>query len=375
MVGSVTNGYAANPYLATTTAATSTTANAAGQGAQAETAAAKTGGSSVNVTLSAEAQAALAAQTDNRTTDQVVAAARTALDKLLAGAKATSALKDGKAAIDVSGLDRRGLYAIASNKGGKFSIEEQVVASLQMKANRDTALSVSASAMRVTGDYAGLYKAALAHLEAAGPEEKAMGQWAKDKAALTEGLKQATAKPGLAPSGIDGDPVAAYLKDVGGVVANPRTRDIGKVASDVRSVLNKQYASATKDGMATSPDDGTIDFSKFDDRSLAAVALNKGDQFSEHEVAQAAAEVKARNRDSVSNAYKSTRGSDSSAFGKSLITQYAAMSDEERQAAGWTPALYDKMVSMQNLSEKLASLFNSDGSVNTGGTSLLEYLN
>jgi hypothetical protein len=75
--------------------------------------------------------------------------------------------------------------------------------------------------MRVTGDYAGLYKAALANLEAAGPEEKAMGQWAKDKAALTEGLKQATAKPGVAPSGIDGDPVAAYLKDVGGVVANP----------------------------------------------------------------------------------------------------------------------------------------------------------
>ncbi len=373
MVSSVTNGYAANPYLATAT--TASAANTAGQGAQAETAAAKTGGSSVNVTLSAQAQAALAAQTDGRTTDQVVAAARAALDKLLADAKATSALKDGKATIDVSGLDRRGLYAIASNKGGKFSIEEQVVASLQMKTDRDTALSASASAMRVTGDYAGLYKAALAHLDAAGPEEKAMGQWAKDKAALTEGLKQATAKPGVAPSGIDGDPVAAYLKDVGGVVANPRTRDIGKVASDVRSVLDKQYASATKDGMATSPDGGTIDFSKFDDRSLAAVALNKGDQFSEHEVAQAAAEVKARNRDSVSSAYKSTQGSDSSAFGKSLITQYAAMSDEERQAAGWTPALYDKMVAMQNLSDKLASLFNSDGSVNTGGTSLLEYLN
>jgi hypothetical protein len=249
-----------------------------------------------------------------------------------------------------------------------------VVASLQMKADRDTALSAATSAMRVTGDYAGLYKAALANLDAAGPEEKASGQWAKDRAALTEGLKQATAKPGVAPSGIQDDPVTAYLKDVGGVVANPRTRDIEKVASDVRTVLDKQYASATKDGMATSPDEGKIDFSKFDDRSLAAVALNKGDQFSEHEVAQAAAEVKARNRDSVSNTFKSTQGSDSSAFGKSLITQYAAMSDEERQAAGWTPALYTKMVEMQNLSDKLASLFNPDGSVNTGGTSLLDYI-
>jgi hypothetical protein len=373
MVGSVTNGYAANPYLATGATTTTTAATATSSDAS-NAASSKASGASVNVTLSAQAQAALAAQTDSRTTDQVVAAARTVLDKLLADAKATSALKDGKATIDVSGLDRRGLYAIASNKGGKFSIEEQVVASLQMKADRDATLSAPASAMRVTGDYAGLYKAALAHLEAAGPEEKAMGQWAKDKAALTEGLDQAQAKPGVAPTGIDGDPVAAYLKDVGGVVANPRTRDIGKVASDVRSVLDKQYGSATEDGMATSRDDGKIDFSKFDDRSLAAVALNKGDQFSEHEVALAAAEVKTRNRDSVSSAYKSTQGSDGSAFGKSLITQYAAMSDEERQAAGWTPALYDKMVAMQNLSDKLASLFNSDGSINTGGTSLLEYL-
>jgi hypothetical protein len=372
MVGSVTNGYATNPYLAAGAAATPAVSTNAADTAGG--AAAKTSGSSVNVTLSAQAQAALAAQTDTRTTDAVVVSARSALDKLLADAKASSALKDGKATIDVSGLDRRGLYAVASNKGGKFSIEEQVVATLQMKANRDTALSASASAMRVTGDYAGLYKAALANLEAAGPEEKAMGQWAKDKAALTEGLKQATDKPGVAPSGIDGDPVAAYLKDVGGVVANPRTRDIGKVASDVRSVLDRQYASATGEGMATSPDDGEIDFSRFDDRSLAAVALNKGEQFSEHEVAQAAAEVKARNRDSVSSAYASTKGSDSAAFGKSLITQYAAMSDEERQAAGWTPALYDKMVEIQNLSDKLASLFNADGGVNTGGTSLLEYL-
>ncbi|WP_165189102.1 hypothetical protein [Caulobacter soli] len=373
MVSSVTNtGYAANPYLATSAA--STAATTTGSTDTSGAAAAKTSGSSVNVTLSAEAQAALAAQNDTRTTDAVVSSARSTLDKLLGAAKASSALKDGKATIDVSGLDRRSLYAIASNQGGKFSMEEQVVASLQMKANRDTSMSAAASTMRVTGDYAGLYKAALANLEAAGPEEKAMGQWAKDKAALTEGLKQATAKPGVQPTGIDGDPVAAYLKDVGGVVSNPRTRDINAVASDVRSVLDKQYAAATKDGMATGPDEGSIDFSKFDDRSLAAVALNKGDQFSEHEVAQAAAEVRTRNRDSVSSAYKSTQGSDSSAFGKSLITQYASMSDEERQAAGWTPALYNKMVEVQNLSDKLASMFNGDGSVNTGGTSLLDYL-
>ena len=96
MVSSVTS----NPYVtayASTAATATTAANAATTTAQAETAAAKTSGSSVNVTLSAEAQAALAAQTDSRTTDAVVSAARSSLDKLLSDAKASSALKDGKA--------------------------------------------------------------------------------------------------------------------------------------------------------------------------------------------------------------------------------------------------------------------------------------
>jgi hypothetical protein len=373
MVSSVTTNPYATTYVATSTA---TSANTAATSSQASAkATTSSSGSSVNVTLSAAAQAALAAQTDNRTIDTVTASARTSIDKLLSDAKAASALKDGKATISLAGLDRRSLYAVASNRGGGFSIEEQVVATLQMKSTRDASLSASASAMRVTGDYTGLYKAALANLDAAGPEEKGMAQWTQDKAALTEGLKEATANPGVQPTDIDGDPVAAYLKETGGVVANPKTRDIAGVASDVRTVLDKQYASATGEGAATNADEGRIDFSKFDDRSLAAVALNKGAQFSEHEVAQAAAEVKTRNRDAVSASYKSTSGStDSSAFGKSLITQYASMSDEERQAAGWTPALYDKMVAMQNLSDKLSSMFSSDGSVNTDGTSLLDYI-
>ncbi|MBC7668666.1 MAG: hypothetical protein H7236_09505, partial [Gemmatimonadaceae bacterium] len=154
MVSSITTGYATNPYAAAAAGTTATKATAADT---ASTSAAKTSGSSVNVTLSAEAQAALAAQTDSRTIDTVVASARTALDKLLSDAKATSALKDGKATISLAGLDRRSLYAIASNKGGKFPIEEQVVATLQMKATRDASLSAPASAMRVTGDHAGLY--------------------------------------------------------------------------------------------------------------------------------------------------------------------------------------------------------------------------
>ena len=373
MVGSITGGYGATPYL-TTGAAPTAPANPAatddGVGA-----AAKSVASSVNVTLSAEAKAALAAQTDTRSLDAVVTAARSALDKLLSDAKATSALKDGKATISVADLDRRSLYAIASNKTGQFSMDEQVVATLQMKATSDAALSTPTSVMRVTGDYSGLYKSALANLELGGPEERAAGQWDQDKAALTEGLKQATDKPGRAPGGIAGDPIAGYLKEIGGVVASPRTRDINAVASDVRAVLDKQYATASQDGAGISPQSGEIDFSKFDSRSLAAVALNKGDQFSEHEIAQAAAAVTERNHASVTSAYAKSQGADGSAFGKSLITQYTAMSAEERDAAGWTPAVYDRMVALQNLSEKLAEMFNAGANAGgAGGTSLLDYL-
>src|SRR4051794_12049934 len=109
MVGSVTSNPYATAYVptATTTAANTATANANAKASGSSNA------SSVNVTLSAEAQAALAAQTDSRTIDAVIANARTALDKMLSDAKATSALQDGKATIDMSGLDRRSLYAVA----------------------------------------------------------------------------------------------------------------------------------------------------------------------------------------------------------------------------------------------------------------------
>lgn len=355
------------------TANKTTTAGAADASAQGKTANGAT--AAVNVTLSPQAQAMLKAQTDARGADAVVSQARAAIDSLLKAARTATALKDGQPTIDLGELDRRELYAVASGRGGKFPIEEQVVAALELKARNAEALAGPAAQARITGDYASLYQAALDHLDAAGAEEKATGQWAKDKAALTEGRRQALARPGVAPSGVEGDPVAAYLKEVGGVVASPRTRDFGKVASDVRAVLDKQYATATGDGAATGPDSGDIDFSRFDARSLAAVSLNRDGLFSDHEVRQAASEIRARDHQSVMDSYKDSASSDASAFGKSLITRYTGMTAEEREASGWTPALYDKMVALQNTRDKLASMFSADGGLATAGSmTLLDYL-
>jgi len=330
----------------------------------------------VNVTLSAEAQAALKTQTDSRSADGVVANARTTVDSLLRAARTSSALADGKPTINLTDLDRRELFAIASGRSGKFALDEQVVAALELKARQADAFSSPAASARTTGDYAGLYQAALDRLDSAGAEEKATGQWAKDRAALVEGRKQAIAKPGVAPVGIEGDPVSAYLKDIGSVVANAKTRDFGKVAVDVRAVLDRQYSLATADGAAKGPDSGDINFARFDTRSLAAISLNRDGLFSDHEVTQATSEIRARDHSSVMISYGENGAStDASSFGKAIITRYATMSTEEREATGWTPELYDKMVALQDTREKLASLFSSNGGIATVGTmTLLDYL-
>lgn len=326
----------------------------------------------VNVTLSAAAQAALKAQTDSRAIETVVSDARAQIATLLKAAGTKDALKDGDATIDLSGLDRRTLYAVASNQGGQFPLDQQVVAALAMKDQNDQALASPAAQARLTGDYAGLYQAALDQMDAAGPEEKASTAWTDGRAALVEGRKQAIARPGLAPAGIQNDSVAAYMKDAGGVVAGAKTRDFGKVASDVRTALDKQYELAFAPEAARDGSSGQIDFRRFDDRSLSAVALNQDEQFSPHEIAQARAEVRQRDSDAIKANYQSS-ASDGNSFGKAMITRYAGMTAEERQASGWTPAVYDKMVELQAASDKLASMFNADGST-AGPPSLLDYL-
>ncbi len=140
--------------------------------------------------------------------------------------------------------------------------------------------------------------------------------------------------------------------------ATPTTtnRDILKVAGDVRSVLDAQYASAP-DGQADA-----IDLSSFDDRALAAMALDKGDQFSSREIAAAKAEIRDRASSGLSGYAPNGGATHSSALGSDLITRYASMSAEKRQAQAWTPDLYEKLVQNQQLSQKLASLGGASGS-------------
>lgn len=330
-------------------------------------------GQAVNVTLSAAAQAAMKAQGALPSLDSVASAARGTIDKLLADAKATDAVANGEATIDMSGLDRRSLFAVAANQGGGFTTDEQAVAAYTMDNNFQNALAGPVAASRVTGDYAGVYKAGLAYLDKAGPEEKASAGWAQQRDALTKGLQQATATPGSLPAGIPNDLVAAYVTSLGGAAPTTSNRDILKVAGDVRAALDAQYS----DPAGAQGD--KIDLSPFDDRELAAIALDKGDQFSAQEVAAAKSEIRTRTASSFASYGANGGAATTSSLGSDLIARYAGMSDEERQAQGWTPELYAKLVQNEQLSQRMTSMFGAASS-NPYATdanqpmSLLDYL-
>jgi hypothetical protein len=319
----------------------------------------------VTVTLSDAAKAAMQAQDDP--TDSVAAAARSAIDQLLADAKAKAVMSNGKPTIDMSGMDRRSLYAIASNQGGSFTADEQKLATSAMSNNFQAALAGPVAASRTTGDYAAIYQAGLDYLNQAGPEEKASAGWIQQQAALGMGLLQANATPGVMPTGVANDAVASYVKALGGVAPTTAKSDIDEVSGDARAAVDAQYAKGA--------DVSQLDLSAFDDRSLAAIALDKGNQFSTQEISAAKLEIRGRTSTSLMSDINQSGGS----VGGDIITRYAAMSPEERQAQGWTPELYDKMVQTTQLAQKVASML-AGGSSNpysagsTGESSLLDYL-
>ncbi|HEX3887122.1 MAG TPA: hypothetical protein VHW05_06455 [Phenylobacterium sp.] len=326
----------------------------------------------VTVTLSDAAKAAMQAQTEAASSSDPTAAARATVNQLLSAAGATDAIEDGQATIDMSGLDRDTLFAVASDAGGAFTDDEQTVAANTMDANFQAAIAGPVAASRVTGDYAAVYKAGMDYLDQAGADEKASAAWTQERTALSQGYQQATTTPGVLPANIPNDPIAPYVQAVD--AADPSTasapRAIADVASDVRTALNEQYASATAPSAATGPNSGTIDLSAFDDRSLAAIALNTGAQFSSHEVLAAQTEIRSRTTSSVMAGFNPSGSS--AALSGDLLSNYNAMSPEERQAEGWTPDLYAKLLQNAKDAQTIADM--PGGSSSSSGDSVLDLL-
>lgn len=311
--------------------------------------------SATNLTLSDAAKAALALKDFTA----IIADARATLDQLLTAAKLQSPLKDGALAVDLSKVDRRELFAISTNSGQKFTADEQKAAAIELQNRFDQALAGPTAVGRVTGSIKGLYTAALAYYDQMGPEEKASAAYADQRAALESMLTQLSNNPKTLPV-VDNDPVAAYMSRLGAGETG-QLRAIADVGSDARSTLDAQYAAG----------DTLADFADFDSRSLAAVALNTGGNFTASEIRSATSEMRSRSGAALLAGLKSAGTStDPAAFASNIISLYGAMSTEERAAAGWSEKLYESAVANYQTASKLASMLGSaTGSSVWGGNS------
>lgn len=311
--------------------------------------------SATNITLSAEAQAALASIERDFAT--VTTDARTNLDKLLADQKLTSPLTDGALAADLTKVDRRELFAISTNAGQKFTADEQKAAQIELQNRFDAAMAGPTAVSRVTGTIKNLYEAALAYFDNMTPEEKASATYAEQRAALEDMKNQLDTKADTLPSSA-ADPVNQYLKRL----ADGETgelRDIVDVASDARATLDAQY----KAGGARAS------YKDFDSRSIASVALNSNGEFSAEEVRLAKSEMRSRAGAAVLSGLKNADAGNPAAFAQNIISLYGAMSTEERVAAGWTDKLYAAAVSSYTTTSKLSSMVGeATGSSMWGGS-------
>lgn len=336
--------------------------------AAATTSASSSEAGATNVTLSEAAKAALAV----KEFAAVITDARATMDKLLTDAKLTSPLKDGKLALDLSKVDRRELYAMSTNSNQLFTPDEQKAAAIELQSRFDQALAGPTAVGRVTGSIKGLYVAALAYYDAMGPEEKASAAYVDQRAALEDMLEKLEADPATLPGTVANDPVAAYMERLAaGETGEPR--DIVDVASDARATLDAQY----KAGGTSRPD-----YSEFDSRSLASVALNSAGKFNVTEVRAASMEMRSRSGAALLQSLKSAGSStDPGAFAQNVISLYGAMSSEERAAAGWSDNLYAAAVANYQTASKLSSMLGSatgssvfGGSGGGGSMSLMDYL-
>lgn len=341
-------------YSTTTSSQTGTTTASTSSTTSAKTSTSSASTSATSITLSDAAKAALS----EKSLASVITDARAKLTKLLEDAGRKSPLQNGELALDLSTLDSREIYAIASDKS--FSADESEAATLEMQRRFEAALSGPHSIAQVTGNYTGLYNAAAAFLDALGPEEKASADWKASRDAVTEGLKQLQTDPKKLPSAGEDDPVATYIK----LVETRGTLDqsMATLATNARAALDKRYEEIHATGRIPSfkpTSQSYVDLSALSSRSLSAIVLDDEGQFTSQEVAAAKSQLRTKSSSVLMAGLKSaSQSTDPTAFSQNVISAFSSLSAEERQAAGWSDQLYEAAVANYSTSNKLLEMFN-----------------
>lgn len=359
----ITTAYSTSTYYKT--AASASAATSATTSAAAATATTATNQAATSVTLSEEALAALATK-DFAT---VLADTHAKLTALLKEAGRTSPLEGDELALDLSSLDTRELFAMASDDS--FTEDERAAAGLEMQRRFETVLSGPAALAKVTGNFTALYKAAAEYLDSLGPEEKAGADWIAGRAAVTEAQKQLQTDPKTLPDAGEDDPVALYLALVeAGEQIKPQP--IADVATSARKTLDALYAEANAAGKVPTFNKATtigtyIDMAKFDSRTLSSIVLDTTGKFTPAEVSAANTALRGKSGAALLAGFQNAaKSSDPTAFSQNIMSLFGAMSTEERQAAGWSEAFYKAAVDSYNTTSKLTQMFAEAGGDSTG---------
>lgn len=326
---------------------------------------------SATVTLSEAAKARLAGN-DGAAADAIPLAsitkdARAWFNQQYRTLNISSAMLDGEVAVDLTTQARETLSAVASNAQGLFNADERAAAGIALQSRFDDAMAPHVVIAKHTNDYVSLYEAAAAYLEQAGADERATKIWQDQKQAVVQGLVAAKTAPDEAPDiGDRNDPVRALLDKAADGDSSESDASTASVAAKARAMLDGQIDKARANGTELSLRQSRtvgqrVDFSDFDNRTLAVVVLDAGSKFSNAETRAAKGELDQRTRVTMLSAL--TSGNDSAQGNLNLLQAYASMSGEEKTALGVTEDVTNRMV--QNY-RKVISIQNALGN---GGAS------
>jgi hypothetical protein len=138
--------------------------------------------------------------------------------------------------------------------------------------------------------------------------------------------------------------------------ADDNAKDFTDLANEIRSSLDTLYAAEKAAGKPQ-----TANFSQLSGRALSAVVLDKGNQFTPAEQRAAKTALDQQTKNDFASAISGGMSMSSlSSYSQSLVTQYDAMSPEERQARGWTQQFRDNAAKV--VSEGSLSLFSQTDS-------------
>jgi hypothetical protein len=338
--------YASGAYGAASGSAAS---DAKAQAASADTSARNSNATSV--TLSDEAKAYLETNGTSAPSLAAVAAnARQFFDQQYASLGIASAVMDGQVALDLTGQDRATLSAVASNAQGLFSQDESDAATKTLQVRFDDAVAPYVVIARHTGAYATPYDAALNYLNNAGADERATPAWKNQYQAVLDGSAAAKSTFGKAPdTGNPDDPVRALLDRTSSAGSQPTATSAADIASQARSMLNAQANAARDNGTDLTFDRSRksgqqVDYTDFDNRSLATIVQNPSGEFSAEETRSARTELDQRNRASILASLNGPQsGGDARSASLALLQQYAGMSDEEKSVMGYTDAFASRI--------------------------------